>query len=627
MNSAEKSQWRRAVARTGGRPPRWVAAAFLAVLMVAAVHAARTEPTIAPADPVRYLNDIKALTDPKMEGRGDDTKGISLAMQLLADRYKSLGLDPAGSQGFLQPFTVVTGAKMVGVNSLHEQVGGAAKNLKLDEDFRPFSYSDSGEVSAPLVFVGYGVTADESHYDDYSGIDAQGKIVVMLRYEPTSLSRGRDFTDHATFITKAINARNHGARAVIVINGQSRDPQQPDTLVRFGSATGPENAGVVYLQAKNEIAQAWFAAAGKSLVDLQKQINTSGKPASFAFPDAVHLSVSIHVEPIRNTVDNVLAYLPGQTNEYIVIGAHYDHLGYGHYDSLAPSQIGTIHPGADDNASGTAGVLELARLMAPLKAKLHRGILFSSYAGEELGLLGSADWVKNPTRPLGQAVAMINMDMIGRIKDEKVFVGGIGTGSTFAAVLADTEKGTNFHFESSFGGDSSSDHTSYVSAKIPALFFFSGLHSDYHRPSDTWDKINAPDAAHLLDMVAKVAIELDDESARPTFAAVAPQQDGHSGSATGGGGGGYGPYFGSVPDFGESTEHGVRFADVEAGSPAAKAGLKAGDILVHFGNSPVNNLYDFTDALRASKVGDDVQVTVQRDGKPLTVPVHLEARH
>ena len=626
MNFPEKPQLRRAVATTRGDARRWVAAFLLAALSIAAVQAESTEPKLAPADPTRYLNDIKALTDPKMEGRGDDTKGISLAMQMLADRYKSLGLDPAGTQGFLQPFTVVTGAKMVGTNTLHEQTNGAAKDLKLDVDFRPFSYSDSGDITAPLVFVGYGVTADESHYDDYANLDVKGKIVLMLRYEPKTLSHGRDFTDHATFISKAINARNHGAKAVILVNGQGRDRQAPDALLRFGSTSGPENVGVIYLQAKNDVAQTWFTAAGKSLADLQNQIDSSGKPASFVFSDAIRLSVSTHVEPTHNTVDNVLAYLPGQTNEYIVIGAHYDHLGYGHYDSLAPSQIGTIHPGADDNASGTAGVLELARLLAPLKGKLHRGILFSSYAGEELGLLGSADWVKNPTRPIGQAVAMINMDMIGRIKGEKVFIGGIGTGSTFPAVLADAEKGTDFHFESSFGGDSSSDHTSYISAKIPALFFFSGLHSDYHRPSDTWDKINAPDAAHLLDMVAKVAIELDDEQARPTFAAVAPPADAHSGPATSTAGG-YGPYFGSVPDFGESEEHGVRFADVEAESPAAKAGLKAGDVLTRFGNSPINNLYDFTDALRAAKVGDEVQVTVQRDGKPLTVLVHLEARH
>jgi hypothetical protein len=357
---------------------------------------------------------------------------------------------------------------------------------------------------------------------------------------------------------------------------------------------------------------------------VQGEINSATKPESFSFPETLHLTVDVDIETRRATVSNVLAYLPGKTDEYIIIGAHYDHLGYGNYDSLAPSQIGQIHPGADDNASGTAGVLELARLFAPFKGQLPRGILFASFAGEELGLLGSADWVKEPTRPLGKTIAMLNMDMIGRIKDEKVYIGGVGTGSTFPAMLAKAENGFPFHIENSPGGYASSDHTSFVAKKIPVLFFFSGLHSDYHKPSDTWDKINAPDAARLLDMIAKVTLDLDESSERPQFITVVEHQNPHEGTATSGGGG-YGPYFGSIPDFGQA-EKGVRFSDVQPGSPAAKAGLKGGDVLVKFGDKPIMNLYDFTDALRNSKVGDSVEVTVLRDGKPFTAAVTLEQR-
>src|SRR4029077_8332937 len=215
---------------------------------------------------------------------------------------------------------------------------------------------------------------------------------------------------------------------------------EEDSLTRFGSVSGPENVGIVMVQAKNAIADAWFQAAGKSLKEVQEQINSATKPASFAFPDSLHLSLHIDIETTRATVNNVLAWLPGQTDEYVIIGAHYDHLGRGNFDSLAPSQIGQIHPGADDNASGTAGVLELARLLAPQRGQLKRSILFMNFAGEELGLLGSAAWVKDPTRPLGKAVAMINMDMIGRIKDGKVYIGGVGTGSSFKAILEQAEK-------------------------------------------------------------------------------------------------------------------------------------------------------------------------------------------
>ena len=223
------------------------------------------------------------------------------------------------------------------------------------------------------------------------------------------------------------------------------------------------------------------------------------------------------IEATHARVNNVLAYLPGKTAEYVIIGAHYDHLGRGDSNSLAPSQIGQIHPGADDNASGTAGVLELARLFAPMKGQLDRGILFMSFSGEELGLLGSAEWVKDPTLPLDKCVAMLNMDMIGRIKDNKVYIGGVGTGSTFKAILEQAQKQEpDFKIEYSAGGYAASDHTSFVAKKIPVLFFFSGLHSDYHKPSDTWDKINAPSAAELLNLVGDVALQLADAPPPPT---------------------------------------------------------------------------------------------------------------
>jgi Peptidase family M28/PDZ domain/PA domain len=474
-----------------------------------------------------------------------------------------------------------------------------------------------------MVFAGYGVSADEFKYDDYAGLDVKDKIVVALRYEPKFFAAhtgDHGLTQHSQLITKAINARNHGAKAIVLINGKLGEGEE-DLLTRFGSVSGPENVGIVFVQAKNAVADGWFQAAGKSLTDVQNLMNTSSKAESFAFPDSLHASLNVSIENMRATVNNVLAYLPGRTDEYVIIGAHYDHLGRGNFDSLAPSQIGQIHPGADDNASGTAGVLELARLLALRKSELQRGILFASFAGEELGLLGSAAWVKNPTLPPEKAVAMLNMDMIGRIKDEKVYVGGVGTGSTFKGLLEQEQAKSNLKLEYSAGGYAASDHTSFVGKKIPVLFFFSGLHSDYHKPSDTWDKINAPSAAHLLELISDVGLQLADARERPAFNVVEERPVG----GVGGGGGGYGPYFGSVPDFGQ-TENGVRFSDVRPGSPAAKAGFKAGDVLVQFGAKPINNLYDFTDALRRSKVGDVVEVKVLREGQPVTASVKLEQR-
>jgi len=576
------------------------------------------------ADSIRYLEDIKSLTAPAMEGRGDGTPGLTLAANMIEQRFRSLGLKPAGKNSYLQPFTVVTGAQLKADNRVEISDGASKKELKLNQDFVPFSFSPSEQISGPVVFAGYGATAPEFNYDDYAGLDAKDKIVLLLRYEPASFdekSGHSGLTPHASLITKAINAKNHGAKAVILVNGKLPEGEE-DRLTRFGSVNGPENAGIVFVHVKNAAAEPWFAAAGKTLTDVQNTINHTSKPGSFAFPERLRLTVKANIETTKATVNNVLGYLPGKSDEYVIIGAHYDHLGRGTFDSLAPSQIGQIHPGADDNASGTSGVLELARLLAPKASQLQRGILFASFAGEELGLLGSAEWVKEPTLPLNKAVAMINMDMIGRIKDNKVYIGGVGTGTTFKSLLEQEQKSSDFKFENSASGYSSSDHTSFVSKQIPVLFFFSGLHADYHKPSDTWEKINAGAAARLLDVMMDVTLKLDAAPERPTFVAVAAEP---SNPTTGGGGSGYGPWFGSIPDFGQE-ENGVKFSDIQPGSPAAKAGFKAGDVLVQFGGKPIQNLYDFTDALRRSKVGDVVEVKVLRDGKPVTAPVKLEQR-
>ena len=588
------------------------------------VQAAAVLPASAPAqaDPKRYLADIQQLTIPAMEGRGDGTKGLDRAASMLEKRYKSLGLKPAGTHRYRQPFSVITGARLKADTKLSVLEGNARQELVLNRDFVPFSFSASGHADGPIVFVGYGATAPEFGYDDYAGVDVKDKVVLVLRYEPAGFAeRGghQGLTQHSQVISKAINAKNHGAKAMILVNGKLGDGEE-DLPTRFGSVSGPENSGIVILQVKNAIADEWLHATKGSLANAQAEIEHGGKPASLALPEILRVAAQVDVETTRAVVNNVLAYLPGKTDEYVILGAHYDHLGYGNYDSLAPSQIGQIHPGADDNGSGTAGLLELARVLAPMKGQLQRGILFASFAGEELGLLGSAEWVKEPTLPLGKAVAMLNMDMIGRIQDGKVYVGGVGTGSTLPALLEKASANSGFKMEYSQGGYSASDHTSFVSKQIPVLFFFSGLHSDYHKPSDTWEKIDPNAATRLLDVISKTAVDLASADDRPQFKVVVEDKP-----AAGGGGGGYGPYFGSIPDFGQ-VETGVRFSDVKPDSPAAKAGLKGGDILVQFGDKPIKNLYDFTDALRRSKIGEVVQVTVLRDGKSMTVPVKLEQR-
>ena len=588
-----------------------------------AASVALTAQTIAPANPDRVIDDIRTLTTPQMQGRGDGYKGLTRAQQFIVHRYASLGLEPKGTKGFLQPLRVVTGAELTGRNAFSVEEAGTRRKLKLAEEYVPYSFSAAGSASGGVVFAGYGITADEWKYDDYNGVNAEGKIVVVFEGEPPLESNGRlkdGATHYADPITKAISARRHGAKAVIVLRSKPGNGEK-DVLPRFSGAGGQEDIGIPIVQVSNEAIVSSFG-KDNDLLDVPHRIESSGAPASFAFPENFHINLTVGVKKKRAVVDNVLAYLPGKTDEYVILGAHYDHLGKGEYGSLAPSLIGQFHPGADDNASGTAGLLELARLLAPLKGQLPRGILFASFAGEELGLLGSAAWVHEPTLPLNKAVAMLNMDMIGRVNKDKIYIGGVGTAAAFRPILDETTAHTGLKPEYSEGGYSSSDHTSFVIKQIPVLFFFSGLHSDYHKPSDTWEKIDAKETARVVNLVADTGVRIDEAPEKPTFIAVVETHPTGTGSSRASG---YGPYFGSIPDFGQ-VENGVRFSDVRPGSPAAKAGLLAGDTLIEFRNQPIKNLYDFTDALRRSKVGDVVEVIVLRDGKPLKVQVTLEQR-
>ncbi len=567
---------------------------------------------------------MKFLASPELEGRGAGSVGLERAGAYIAERFRSLGLRPAGDAGtFFQAFTVTTGAKVGPANHLTVADGDRERTLLMGTEYMPISFSSNRTVKGKVVFAGYGISAAEFHYDDYARLDVKDSIVVVLRNEPPSFhtdKAGKEqvWTHHSNLIAKAINARNHGAAAILLVNGES--PQQPeDVLIRFGSVAGPEDAGIVIGQVTRAVAGEWLKAA-KPLSELQKQIDKESAPASVALPDSLHVSIEVDVEREHATIHNVAGYLPGETSEYVVLGAHYDHLGLGNESSLAPSLIGHVHPGADDNASGTAGLLELARLFSNAGGERKRGILFLAFSGEEIGLLGSAHWVNNPTLPLDGAVAMINMDMIGRVTGAKLFIGGTGTGSTFEPMLKRLTASSDFKIDFSVGGYSSSDHTSFVAKGVPVLFFFSGLHADYHKPSDTWDKIDPVSAARVVDLVYDVAADLDGAAERPKYVKVVePAGPG------GGPGGGYGPYFGSIPDFGP-VKTGVRFSDVRPGSPAEKAGLRGGDILIQFGDKPIANLYDFTFALRGSKVGDVVEVRVLRDGKEITARVTLEQR-
>ncbi len=589
-------------------------------------------PAFCAISPQQYIRDVKVLASEEMKGRGTGSPQLEKAGRFIANEFKKAGLKPVPGNGFEQAFTVSVNSHLGPQNKLEISNNGQKEKLKIEDQFLPFNFSGAGVAEGRIVFAGYGITAPEYNYDDYAGLDVKDKIVVVLRHEPQeydskSIFNGRVYTEHAQLLSKATNAKMHGAKAILMVADTSAHQSGEDALDKFSKEVSPASPGIPFVQIRAAIVEKWFEAAGKSFKQVQDDIDKDLKPRSFAFPAGLQVTIQTDVRKDVKTVHNVAGYVPGLTDEYVIVGAHYDHLGLGEQFSLAPSMAGSVHPGADDNASGTAGVLSLARYFAH-QPRQKRGILFLAFAGEELGLLGSSYYANHPELPLGKAVAMINMDMIGRIRDKKIFIGGVRTGSNFKPLMEAIEKKYPFQVDASEqGGYGSSDHTSFTTKQLPVLFFFSGLHGDYHKPSDTWDKIDASDAAQLLDMIAEITTALAAEEERPQYVRVQPPA-GHTAMASGsglGGASGYGPYFGSIPDFSEPPT-GVRFADVRDGSPAAKAGLKAGDIMVGFDGKKIGNLYDFTYALRSKRPGDEVEVEVLRDSKPMTVRVLLAER-
>ncbi len=578
------------------------------------------------------MEHVRFLASPEMRGRGAGMPELDSAAQYIAARFRAAGLQPAGEDGgFLQPFELTTDADMGEGNAMCVDRPRGAEDLEVGKDYVPINFSASGKVEGEVVFAGYGATAEEFGYDDYFHFDVRGKIVLVLRYEPDFFrerdgeggERGRRLTRHSHLIAKAIQARNRGAKAVLLVDGRGRG-RRGDRLIRFGSVSGPTDAGIPMVQVKSDVVERWLRGSGRSLRLLRRDIETSRKPQSFALASSLRVGLAVDVRHRRATVSNVAAYLPGETGGYVVFGAHYDHLGLGGQGSLAPSRVGEIHHGADDNASGVAAVLELAARLSSRRQPSRLGALFLAFAGEEIGLLGSSHWVDNPTLPLEDAVAMLNFDMVGRIEDSKLYVGGIGTAEPFEDLVGQAAARRDLRVDTSRSANSSSDHTSFAARKIPVLFFFSGLHSDYHKPSDTADKIDGEAAIGLVALAEEIADGLASLPERLAFVEPSPES-GRGRPGGDGAGSGYGPWFGSVPDFGEVPE-GVKFADVRPGSPAAEAGLRAGDILTGWNGAPIANLYDFTYALRESEAGDVVRVLVLRDGKELAAQVELAER-
>ncbi len=585
-----------------------------------------------------FLAHIKVLAADDLQGRGNGSEGLERAAEYIARSFQQTRLQPGGDrQTYFQPFEIVTGVGVDGENSLIVSMQEHPASLRLGVDYFPISFTSirSGtgvQESVPVVFAGYGISAASLGYDDYADIDVTGKAVLIFTHEPqeadaASVFEGKANTTHSAMMQKAMVARSHHASLLMVVEDPTH-PDDPATVTRWMKDPQAEEYGIPVVRLSRDRLR---HALGTTL-DLDataKAIDGDLKPRSRQISGAT-VRYSEHLKKVRRKVRNVIGVLPGQdparAREAIVIGAHYDHLGLGGRNSLRDDAYGQIHNGADDNASGTAAILEIARAAAGMRREFPRTLVFVAFAGEELGLLGSAHYVEHPTVPLDRTVAMINLDMVGR-PNGRILVSGLDTTPALEADLEAALAGTGLDFKPfrEGAGVGSSDDTTFVLRRVPSIGFFTGFHSDYHRPTDDWEKIDAEGGTAVARLALALARRIANRRDRTTLTVAEPASHTSAPTGSSGAGGGYGPYFGSVPDFGDDQE-GVRFAEIREGSPAHKAGFRRGDVLVSFDGTRIKTLYDFTFALRNKRPGDAVEVIVMRDGQEVKAMVELGNR-
>jgi hypothetical protein len=621
---------------------RAVAGVAAGLMLAAAATGAEPAGDRPPPDAAgeRLAAAVRWLAAPDREGRGPGTAGIEQAADWIAGELAAVsGLQTrVVGEGPFQPFEMTLEATLgAPADNTAELVGPPAADgsrttvpLELGRDFTPLAAGGSGSFDLPLVFAGYGITAPRENYDDYAplGDAAQGAAVVVLRQEPQkddphSVFDGNQASQHAALARKVANASEHEAGAVVFCNDADAEGDALMAFTRAGEGSTARTMPVLHLR-RSAVDDVVRAAAEAPLADIQRGIDDRLIPASRPL-DGWRIRGRVAIDRRETKTRNVLALLPGagkpaepaagvaaiDPREVVILGAHYDHLGYGGENSTAPGEK-AIHHGADDNASGTAMLLEVARRLAAA-GPLPRAVLFIAFSGEERGLLGSGHYAANAVLPLSDTVAMVNLDMVGRLVDDKVIVHGTGTGTGLEALVDRLVAEHGLTAAKEPGGFGPSDHASFYAKKVPVLHVFTGSHGDYHRPSDTADKINVAGMEKLTALVTAIVRDLATRPDRPAYVEVAAPAFARGGDR---------PYFGSIPDFG-NPGNGYSISGVAKDSPAAKGGLRGGDRIVRVGSSAIANLEDFDSALRKHKEGDTVPVVVVRDGAEVTLDVTL----
>ena len=556
---------------------------------------------------------VEFLASDRLEGRDTGSPGERMAGDYIAMQLARAGAKPLPAhRDMFMPFEFTAGTRDGG-STLTIRGGGGQQAFRGAEQVQALSFSDDATINGPVVFAGYGLVVPESQgfgYDSYAGLDVKDKIVLVLHYFPedTDAKTKAALARYSDLRYKALAARQHGAKGLLIVIGP-RSPNAGQTL-RMTSDTALSGSGIPAATISGAVANAMFAGATKALAAAQQELD-SGNPhvPGFTLPSQIDLTTKVVRE--RQTGRNVIAYLPAANvtadRPWVIVGAHYDHLGHGtRGTSLAgKEEAGQIHHGADDNASGTSAVLAIAEKLAT--TPLRRNVMFTLWSGEEIGLVGSNAFVMNPPVPLNQVAAYLNFDMVGRMQNNKLAADGVASSPAWARILERANIAAGFDLATNDDPYQPTDSSNFNQAGLPTLFFTTGSHPDYHRPSDTADKINYEDLDRIVDFAAAVIQATANADMAPAFTKVDPPNTGATLA-------GVRVTTGTIPDY--TTEaKGLLLAGVVGGGPAEKAGLMKGDIITEIAGQSITNIYDYTFALELLKADTPVKVVFMRNGQ------------
>jgi len=577
------------------------------VMIVSKSNKEKIDPGSAEIMTYEILEHIKYLSSDKLEGRFPGSEGSKKAIKYISKNWEAQGVLPAGTKKYEQPFSYISKVSLGNRNIL--RVRNSKSRYKIKKDFIPIGWSGNGNIDDKVVFVGYGFDIDDSlSWNDYINVNVKNKWVLMFLNGPDGNSPHSPYGYHKKLYNKVIAARDRGVGGILFMEREEKENNKLKPLVYRQSAS---SAGLPIIQITHAVANNIINDKDKTVADLRSKIDQ--ELASFSFELDRKVSARVNLKFKKETATNVIGFIEGSdpilNKEYIIIGAHYDHLGYGGHmsGSLNPDSM-QIHNGADDNASGIAGILELSHKLMTNKKLLGRSIIAICFDAEEKGLLGSKFYTQTPTKDLEQTAIMINMDMIGRLNEKPITVGGVGSAKTLSKTIEVVQKNHTLIIDKNISGMDfgRSDHASFYREDIPVLFFFTGAHQDYHKPSDDWDKIDYQGEKEVLNFVYDLIVQLSTNKEKPIFTEITNDNSDNQSPS-------FNVTLGVIPSYG-SQKIGMEIDGISRkNGPADKAGMKKGDIIIEINNKKIRNIYDYMARLAELNSGDKIIVKIIRN--------------